>query len=130
MTSTPPVGIRALRLVLILHALGVLMQATLAGRFLSGDDGAVKVHEVTGWVIAVICLIQIVLAVVVKEVPLWFVIGSVAIFLGEGLQVGTGYGRFLNVHIPLSILITAAVIWQILWAVRRRTCTRGGRAAN
>jgi hypothetical protein len=96
------------------------MQATLAGRFLSGEDSSVKIHEVTGWVIAAICLIQIVLAVVVKEIPLWFVIASIAIFLGEGLQVGTGYGRFLNVHIPLSILITAVVIWQILWAYRRR----------
>ncbi|HWE50435.1 MAG TPA: hypothetical protein VG273_11620 [Bryobacteraceae bacterium] len=110
----------ALRTILVLHALGVLMQATLAGRFLSGEDGAVKIHEVTGWVIAGLCLIQIVLAVVIKSVPLWFVVASVAIFLGEGLQVGTGYGRFLNVHIPLSILITAAVIWQILWAFGKR----------
>lgn len=114
-------SLAALRAVLILHALGVLMQATLAGRFLSGEDASVKIHEVTGWVIAGICLIQIVLAVVVKEIPLWFVVASVVIFLGEGLQVGTGYGRFLNVHIPLSILITAAVIWQILWVVRQRT---------
>jgi hypothetical protein len=114
------VNLAALRVVLVLHALGVFMQATLAGRFLSGEDASVKIHEVTGWVIAVICLIQIVLAVVVKEIPLWFVIASVAVFLGEGLQVGTGYGRFLNVHIPLSILITAAVIWQILWTLRRR----------
>jgi hypothetical protein len=97
------------------------MQATLAGQFLSGEDSAVKIHEVTGWVIAGICLIQIVIAVVVKTVPLWFVISSVAVFLGEGLQVGTGYGRFLNVHIPLSILITTFVIWQILWTFRRRT---------
>jgi hypothetical protein len=113
-------SIKALQSILILHAMGVLMQATLAGRFLSGDDGAVKVHEVTGWVIAGLCLVQIVLAIVVKKVPLWFVVASVVTFLGEGLQVGTGYGRFLNVHIPLSILISGAVMAQILWAFRRR----------
>ena len=98
------------------------MQATLAGRFLSGDDGAVAVHEVTGWVIAGICLVQIILAIVVKAVPLWFVVASVVTFLAEGLQVGTGYGRFLNVHIPLSILIAGGVMGQILWAFRRRAC--------
>jgi len=113
-------SIKPLQIVLLLHATGVLMQATLAGRFLSGDDGSVVVHEVTGWVIAGVCLVQILLAVIVKTVPLWFVIASVVTFLAEGLQVGTGYGRFLNVHIPLSILITGAVMAQILWAFRRQ----------
>lgn len=113
-------GARTMQIVLILHAMGVLMQATLAGRFLSGEDSAVAIHEVTGWAIAGICFIQIILAVVLKGVPLWFVIASVATFLAEGLQVGTGYGRFLNVHIPLSILIAGAVMGQILWAFRRR----------
>ena len=113
-------SIKPLQIVLLLHAIGVLMQATLAGRFLAGDDGAVAVHEVTGWVIAGVCLVQIMLAIAVKTVPLWFVIASVVTFLGEGLQVGTGYGRFLNVHIPLSILLAGAVMGQILWAFRRR----------
>jgi|SRR5580658_2966656 hypothetical protein len=113
-------SIKTLQAVLILHATGVLTQAALAGRFLSGDDGSVKIHEVTGWVISGICIVQIVLAVVLKGTPLWFVIASVVIFLAEGLQVGTGYARFLNVHIPLSILITGAVTGQILWAFRRR----------
>jgi hypothetical protein len=30
------------------------------------------------------------------------------------LQIGTGYGRFLNVHVPLGVLIVAAVSWQTL----------------
>jgi hypothetical protein len=43
----------------------------------------------------------------------------VAIFLCEGLQVGTGSGRFLNVHIPLSVVIAGAVVGQLVWAFRR-----------
>jgi hypothetical protein len=107
-------------MVLALHVLGVIAQATLAGQFLSGADVAVPLHEVTGWVVAALGLLQIILAMVARYVPLWFVIASVATFLGEALQVGTGYGRFLGVHIPLSILIFGLVIWQTIWIYRER----------
>ena len=107
-----------LRAVILLHALGILIQAVFAGQFLSGADSSVTLHETTGWIIAAVCLVQIVLAD--KNTPLWFVISSVLIFLGEALQVGTGYGRFLNVHIPLSILITCGVVAQAAWAFRKR----------
>jgi hypothetical protein len=38
--------------------------------------------------------------------------GSIFIFLGEGLQIGTGYGRFLNVHVPLGVIIFGGVSAQ------------------
>lgn len=111
--STNPIS---LRVIVVFHALGILGQAILAGQFLSGSDSSVLMHETTGWIVAAACLIQIVLSVVIRKVPLWFIMSSVLIFLGEGLQVGTGYGRFLNVHIPLSIIITFAVMGQAAWA--------------
>jgi hypothetical protein len=111
---------RLLRTVLLLHILGILMQATLAGEFLSGADSAVQIHEITGWVVAALGLLQILLAIPAKSAPLWFVIASVGTFLGEALQVGTGYGRFLNVHIPLAILIFGLIIWQTTWLFRQR----------
>ncbi|HYA16679.1 MAG TPA: hypothetical protein VEF06_04395 [Bryobacteraceae bacterium] len=106
---------RLLRTVLLLHILGVIVQATLAGQFLSGTDSAVEIHEVTGWLVVTFGFVQILLAIVSRSAPLWFVIASVGTFLGEALQVGTGYGRFLNVHIPLAILIFGLVIWQTTW---------------
>lgn len=109
-----------LRAIVVLHAVGILGQAILAGQFLSGSDSSVVMHESTGWIVAAACLIQILLAVLVKNTPLWFVISSVLIFFGEGLQVGTGYGRFLNVHIPLSILITFGVMGQAAWVFGKR----------
>jgi hypothetical protein len=109
-----------LRGVLALHVLGVIVQATLAGQFLSGADGAVPIHEIVGWAVTVLGLLQIALAIAARGIPLWFVIASAGTFLGEGLQVGTGYGRFLGVHIPLSILIFGIVIWQTTWVFRER----------
>ena len=109
-----------LQSVLVLHVLGVIMQAALAGEFLSGADSAVRIHEVTGWTVAGLGLLQIAIAAISKKIPLWFTIASVGTFLGEALQVGTGYGRFLNVHIPLAIIIFGLVVWQTLWAFGER----------
>lgn len=111
---------KALRAVLLLHILGVIVQATLAGEFLSGTDSAVQIHEITGWTVVALGLVQILLAIVSKSAPLWFVIASVGTFLGESLQIGTGYGRFLNAHIPLAVLIFGLVIWQTTWLFRER----------
>jgi hypothetical protein len=96
------------------------VQATLAGQFLAGADSSVQIHEITGWTVVTLGFVQILLALVSKSSPLWFVIASVGTFLGEGLQVGTGYGRFLNVHIPLAVLIFGLIVWQATWLFRER----------
>ncbi len=111
---------KLLRIALAFHVLGIVTQAILAGQFLSGADSAVPIHEVTGWIVAALGLAQIVFAILAKPAPLWFVIASVGTFLGEALQVGTGYGRFLGVHIPLSVLIFGLIVWQTTWVFARR----------
>jgi hypothetical protein len=106
-----------LKAVVTLHALGVFAQAVFAGQFMSGSDAAVKFHEINGWILLGICLMQIVLAFRMKAAPLWFPISTVLIFLFEGLQIGTGYGRFLGVHVPLAILTFGGVLAQAVWVV-------------
>jgi hypothetical protein len=104
-----------LRAVLVFHALAVFMQAALAGQFLSGSDSSVRFHELTGWITLAVCLAQIIMAAVLirsRTTSLGLVLGSIVVFLAEGLQVGTGYGRFLDVHVPLGAIIFAAVSWQ------------------
>jgi hypothetical protein len=43
---------------------------------------------------------------------LWLPIGTLFVLIAEGLQIGTGYGRFLAVHIPLAVISTGAVVAQ------------------
>ena len=43
---------------------------------------------------------------------LWLFFGSIFVFLGEGLQLGTGYARFLDVHIPLGVIVFGVVTAQ------------------
>lgn len=109
--------------VLTVHTAALFAQAALAGEFLSGTDEVVRFHEVTAWIILGVCATQILAAALAQgagEASLWLLVGSVLIFLAEALQTGTGYGRFLRVHIPVGVLAFACVSWQLLAQLRRR----------
>jgi len=113
-----------LRLVVAGHVLAAFAQSVFAGQFLAGSDSQVVFHEVTGWALPGICAVQIVLAVVLLRsgaTSLGLVFSSVFVFLAEGLQIGTGYGRFLNVHVPLGVIIAAVVSWQAIAVFFRKT---------
>jgi hypothetical protein len=102
----------------------VLVQAVFAGQFLSGSDNQVALHEEMGWIIFSISAVQVILAVAFLRsgiVSLWLMFGSVFLFLGEGLQLGTGYARFLGVHVPLGVMIFGLVSWQLLEVSLRPT---------
>ena len=110
-----------LRGVLIVHLILVVAQAVLAGQFLSGADWSVVLHERFGQATATIALIQIAVCALRRVPPRTFVpflVTSILVFLAEGLQIGTGYGRFLAVHVPLGALILGAVAVQIVWSFR------------
>ena len=112
-------GLAILRVVLVCHVLTVFAQSVFAGQFLSGSDSPVTFHELTGWIVLLISAIQILLATLLVRsdvTSLWLVFGSIFLFLGEGLQIGTGYGRVLNVHVPLGVIIAAAVSCQTICA--------------
>ena len=107
----------------MIHTAGLFAQAALAGEFLSGTDGVVKFHEWTAWIVLAVCAVQIAvagLALRTGSASPWLLAGTVLIFLAEGLQVGTGYGRFLRVHIPMGVLAFAGVSWQLMAQWRRR----------
>jgi hypothetical protein len=115
-------SLAALRTILLLHALAVMAQAVFAGEFLSGLDAPVVFHAWTGWFVLGLSLAQIAAAIGMNRFggPLWLVVSSIFVCLAEALQVGTGYGRFLGVHIPLGVFVFGAVVWQALWAFRKQ----------
>ena len=108
-------GLAILRTVVVCHVIAVLTQSVFAGQFLSGSDSQVKFHEVTGWIVLAVSFGQIVTAAALMRsggVSLMLLFGSIFVLLGEGLQIGTGYGRFLNVHVPLGVIIFGCVAAQ------------------
>jgi hypothetical protein len=110
-------GVAILRIVLVCHVLAVLTQAVFAGQFLSGSDSPVKFHELSGWIILAISMSQIVITALLmrsRNASLMLLFGSIFVLLGEGLQIGTGYGRFLNVHVPLGVIIFGVLTAQAI----------------
>lgn len=110
-------GLAILRVVLVCHALSVLTQSVFAGQFLSGSEGPVKFHELTGWIVLGISASQILIVGLLMRsgrTSLWLFFGSIFLLLAEGLQVGTGYGRFLDVHVPLGVIIFGSVTAQTI----------------
>ena len=100
----------------------MLTQAVFAGQFLSGVDAQVVFHERLAWVIFALAAAQIVLAVGLLRAgaPHWFLVASIFILIAEGLQLGTGYGRFLGVHIPLGVFVFGVATWLMLWSFQRK----------
>jgi hypothetical protein len=114
--------------ILSIHCALVLTQAVLAGQFLAGSDSQVTFHELTGWIVLGISAAQILLTAVFissRVSSLWLLFGSIFLFLGEALQVGTGYGRFLGVHIPLGAIILATVVGQTSAVLMKRSASGG-----
>jgi hypothetical protein len=111
-----------------LHALAVLTQAVFAGQFLSGADAQVVFHEWTAWAIFALSVVQVGIAVVLllKSVaPLWLLVASIFVLIAEGLQLGTGYSRFLGVHVPLGVFVFGTVTALMLWSFRSKPQVTG-----
>lgn len=112
---------KLLRTAVALHLLSAIAQSVFAGQLLSGADGAVYRHEVLAWCLAGLCVSQIAVAALLRAPRggvLLFIVSSVLLLLAEGLQAGSGYGRFLEVHIPLGVLIAGCLAGQLVWICR------------
>jgi hypothetical protein len=114
-------SLAALRLVAAAHAIAICLQPILAGVYLNGTGGALRIHEPLGLALTSAGLIQLLIA------TLWWRTGgslaapavSLLIMLGEGVQVGMGYSRQLALHIPLGIALVATAVAFAFWTRRQ-----------
>lgn len=111
----------ALRVVIALGAVAVLTQAVLAGEIVSGTSGAEMVHGVVAQVVAVLSLIQVVLAVIAwrrgSASGRVAVLSSVVLVAVAGQMVAGGMAA-LAVHVPLGVALFGGYVW-LLFAGRR-----------
>jgi hypothetical protein len=116
-------SLAALRLVAATHAIAICLQPILAGVYLNGSGGALRIHEPLGLALTFTGLFQLLVATI------WWRSGgrllapvlALLILLGEGFQVGMGYSRQLALHIPLGIALVAASVAFAFWTGRRPT---------
>jgi hypothetical protein len=115
-------SLAVLRLVAATHAIAICLQPILAGVYLNGSGGALRIHEPLGLAVTFTGLFQLLVATI------WWRSGgrllapalSLLIMLGEGFQVGMGYSRQLALHIPLGIALVAASVAFAFWTGRQR----------
>jgi hypothetical protein len=115
----PRITLWTLRLVLSVHLLAVLAQPVLAGRYLTGDVDAIAVHGLIGSLLALVAMAVIAAAlayVLVVRGRLWVLPATVALFLADGFQIGFGYSRELNLHVPLGVGIVVAAVLLTAWS--------------
>ena len=115
-------SLAALRLVATAHAIAICLQPILAGVYLNGTGGALRIHEPLGLVLTFTGLLQLLVATI------WWRAGgsftapavSLLITIGEGLQVGMGYSRDLALHLPLGIALVGTAVVFAFWTRRQR----------
>lgn len=114
----------ALRVVAVLHALVMLAQPLLAGRYLDGAVDAIALHRENASVVAALDGAQLVCAVVFawtgrgRRWPIW---ASLAVAVGVEVQVGFGYASVLVVHVPLGVSLIVAQVVTVVWLFRDAT---------
>lgn len=113
----PRLSLWSLRLATTVHLVMVLAQPVLAGLFLTGDVDAIEVHGVVGSVLAAVSLVLIglTLVYVLRRGRLWVLPVVVALFLAVGLQIGLGFARTLEIHVPLGVAIVTASALLTVW---------------
>jgi hypothetical protein len=113
----PRLSLLLLRILITAYLVAVLAQPVLAGLFLTGDVDAIAVHAAVGSALAAfgMVLIAATLVYVLRRGRLWVLPAAVVLFLAVGLQIGMGYARALQIHVPLGVAIVTASILLAIW---------------
>lgn len=107
----------------------VLLQAALAGSFLSGRFEALAAHAGNGGFTGVLVVVQLVAAICCLRMRLATrqpVVASIVQLVIVGALFPLGEQRILAVHIPLAVLLTMGVLQSTYTAWRRLPVEREG----
>jgi hypothetical protein len=119
--------LRSLRVVLLVHLLTLLIQASFAGMLIGGDRHGAILHEFTAKILVPEAFIQMVLAITLGMkggAPAWLPIASVGILAAEVIEFSAGHFHYVVLHVPLGVAIFGGVLRQLLWATRESTAVR------
>ena len=116
--------VRALSVVVLLQ---VLVQAALAGGFVTGDVGLLGLHSANGILLVLTTTALLPATVLLRwpgRGPWWPIVLSVALWWLVAVQVGLGFGRQVGAHIPLGVAIMGMISGFTGWACLHRGAHR------
>lgn len=109
----------AFRAIITAHCALILVQAALAGRYLSGGFDAISIHSANAGFVALLGWAQLVAAALLWRPgrgPAWPLGASLLICFAEVMQIGAGFSRDLGLHVPLGVTLFGATAVLTGWA--------------
>ncbi|MEU8900655.1 hypothetical protein [Nocardia sp. NPDC048505] len=100
----------------------VLLQAALAGSFLSGEFAALAAHARNARLLGALLLVQLLAALLCRRLRLSGtqpVLAGIGQILVTAALIPLGEQRILAVHLPLAVLLVVGVLQQTHTAWRR-----------
>ncbi len=114
----PRVSLWSLRVLVTLHLVAVLCQPLLAGLFLAGDVDAMAWHGIVGGLVVLLSLTVAATAfgyVLAGRGRWWVLPVAWGVVLVEGMQLGLGFSRVLQAHIPLGVAVVTGAVLLAAW---------------
>jgi hypothetical protein len=116
----PIVVLRVLAVVVLLQ---VLLQAALAGGFITGSVGLLGLHSANGILLVLTTAALLPAAVLLLRPgrgPWWPIAFAVALWWVVAIQVGFGFARFVGLHIPIGVTLMGLITGFTWWAFSHR----------
>jgi hypothetical protein len=93
-------------------------QPVLAGLFLDGELDAIAVHGLSGSLLVLTDMAQVVAALLyflAGRGKLWPLLLTAGMWLPLGIQIGMGHSRNMLVHIPLGVTLIVLQVVLFVW---------------
>lgn len=101
----------------------VLIQAALAGGFITGDVAMLEWHNVNAALLVLNATLLVVAAGLIVwpgRGPWWPIAFTSVFWLCVAAQLGFGYARLIGLHIPLGMAIMGLIAGLTWWSYARR----------
>jgi hypothetical protein len=127
--TVPGWAVWSLRVLVLLVAVLVLLQAVLAGLFVTGDVGLLEAHSANAGLVTALAFLQVVAAILLWRPgrgaawPIWVTLAS---FVLVEAQAGFGYARLVALHIPMGVALFGLSVGLVV-AVFSPSIRRGAR---
>ncbi|MET9071406.1 hypothetical protein [Streptomyces sp. NPDC004232] len=108
-----------LRTMSVLFVIDTLLQAALAGLFITGDVGFLDLHAANAQLLATFSLVEAAAALLVwrsMRGPAWPFAAAVGLIVLVGAQMGLGAARMLGGHVPLALGVFGVGVALTCWA--------------
>ncbi|OLZ65384.1 hypothetical protein AV521_32435 [Streptomyces sp. IMTB 2501] len=120
-SAEPPraLPLTLLRATSLLFLFDTLLQAALAGLFITGDVGFLDLHAANAQVLAALSLVEAVAALLVwrsMRGPAWPFALALGLIVLVGAQMGLGAARMLGGHVPLALGVFGVGVALACWA--------------